>query len=256
MRDSTRAGSWDRFWIERGPVADWDYLSHVIFRHLEPFCGLGQGQWMVEAGCGTGRILNALVRSGCRACGVDNSFPVLRQAAQRQAQFVRVCGDITGLPYASESLDVVWSSGVLEHFQGQPQVQVMKELARVVKPGGWIITLVPYSRCLPYRVAKWLLEKSRLWPYGMETPILTLKPLCETAGLKVSVEMTLGFTTLGVQNLQYLPGLKGPGRKIGQWCCFLFDRGLLRGLDRFFSRWFGGYLLLCVAVKQGSRDKV
>jgi SAM-dependent methyltransferase len=49
--------------------------------------------------------------------------------------------DITAIPSANQTFDVILCSHVLEHIPDDRQA--MRELHRVLKPGGWAILLVP-----------------------------------------------------------------------------------------------------------------
>lgn len=54
-----------------------------------------------------------------------------------------ITADLTDIPLRDASVDGVISSHVLEHIPDDEQA--MAELARVVRPGGWAIILVPYD---------------------------------------------------------------------------------------------------------------
>jgi SAM-dependent methyltransferase len=54
--------------------------------------------------------------------------------------------DITHLPFNTDSFDVILCSHVLEHVYDD--VAAMKELYRVLKPGGWAIVQVPIDATL------------------------------------------------------------------------------------------------------------
>ncbi len=52
--------------------------------------------------------------------------------------------DITGLPMRDGTFDVVICSHVLEHVPDD--AAAMREIHRVLKPGGWAVLMVPYDR--------------------------------------------------------------------------------------------------------------
>jgi SAM-dependent methyltransferase len=52
--------------------------------------------------------------------------------------------DITNIPYEDNTFDAILCSHVLEHIPDDRQA--MKELLRVLKPGGWAILQVPIDR--------------------------------------------------------------------------------------------------------------
>ena len=54
---------------------------------------------------------------------------------------------LTALPLATASQDVVLTSHVLEHIRDDRAA--LAELARVLRPGGWMAVMVPYDPALP-----------------------------------------------------------------------------------------------------------
>jgi hypothetical protein len=51
--------------------------------------------------------------------------------------------DITSIPYAENTFDIILCSHVLEHIPDDQQA--MSELYRILKPGGWALILVPFD---------------------------------------------------------------------------------------------------------------
>ena len=51
--------------------------------------------------------------------------------------------DITAIPYADKTVDVILCSHVLEHIPDDRKA--MREICRILKPGGWAILLVPFD---------------------------------------------------------------------------------------------------------------
>ena len=54
---------------------------------------------------------------------------------------VDVAADITALPFEDGAFDAILCSHVLEHVEDDRAA--MAELARVLRPGGWLLVLVP-----------------------------------------------------------------------------------------------------------------
>jgi|SRR5580765_1496090 len=102
------------------------------------------GMRVLDAGCGAGRNLVYLLRSGVEVFGVDESSAAIAQTRQLAAELAphlppdnfRV-EPVERMSFADAGFDVVLSSAVL-HFAGD-EVQWMamvEEMWRVLKPGG------------------------------------------------------------------------------------------------------------------------
>lgn len=100
---------------------------------------------LLDAGCGTGWNLQDLTAFG-ETHGVDLS-PLAVITTQRRGGRV-IQGNLLGLPYANASFDVVTSFDVLYHAWVRDDVQAVRELARVLKPGGLILVKVPALKIL------------------------------------------------------------------------------------------------------------
>ncbi len=93
---------------------------------------LAAGKDVLELGCGTGLILKEIEPYARRAVGLDISRGMLGQAHARGLSVL--AGSATDLPFKDESFDLVYSFKVLAHVQAIEQA--MREVARVLRPGG------------------------------------------------------------------------------------------------------------------------
>jgi ubiquinone/menaquinone biosynthesis C-methylase UbiE len=99
---------------------------------------------VLEAGCGTGVSLDDLkeiLPPGARVVGIDPTVAFVESARRRAAAggvdgVEYAVGDIRRIPYADGTFDAAFCDKVLLHA-GPAQV-ALRELARVVRPGGWI----------------------------------------------------------------------------------------------------------------------
>jgi ubiquinone/menaquinone biosynthesis C-methylase UbiE len=104
----------------------------------------GAGKDVLEVGCGTGLILGRVAGFARRAAGVDLSAGMLGPARARGLAVAQASA--TDLPIASASFDVAYSFKVLAHV---PDIAAaMRELARVVRPGGWVLAEFYNARSL------------------------------------------------------------------------------------------------------------
>jgi ubiquinone/menaquinone biosynthesis C-methylase UbiE len=94
-----------------------------------------RGKQVLEVGCGTGLILHRVAEVAKDARGIDLSGGMLEKAAARGLAVAQASA--TELPIATASLDVAYSFKVLAHI---PDIAgAIREMARVVRPGGHVI---------------------------------------------------------------------------------------------------------------------
>jgi ubiquinone/menaquinone biosynthesis C-methylase UbiE len=117
----------------------------------------GAGKEVLEVGCGTGLILDRVRGFARRAAGVDLSAGMLGPATARGLAVAQASA--TALPVANASFDVAYSFKVLAHVQDI--ATAMQELARVVRPGGWVLAEFYNARSLR-RLVKALKPPSRI----------------------------------------------------------------------------------------------
>jgi SAM-dependent methyltransferase len=100
---------------------------------------------LLDAGCGTGWNLQDLGVFG-ETHGIDLSPLAVITTRRRGGRVIQ--GNLLGLPYANSSFDVVTSFDVLYHAWVEDDVQAIRELARVLKPGGLMLVKVPAFKIL------------------------------------------------------------------------------------------------------------
>jgi len=115
-----------------------------------------QGGTVLDVGCGPGPYALYCVAKGYRYHGVDISDKMIDEARQRfgvlkDAEFS--VSDARRLPFPSDSIDVVLCLGVLEYVPPELEADYLREIARVLKPGGRVIFSFLNRNC-PY----WLFE--------------------------------------------------------------------------------------------------
>ncbi|MFE7898103.1 class I SAM-dependent methyltransferase [Streptomyces sp. NPDC057424] len=136
---SARAADWDSRFPDDGPA----YAAAVAE------LGLRAGDRVLDAGCGTGRALpplRAAVGASGVVLGADLTPAMLREAvrAGRDRDGQLLLTDVAALPLRSRSLDAVFGAGLISHLQSP--AENLRELARVVRPGGVLALFHPIGR--------------------------------------------------------------------------------------------------------------
>jgi SAM-dependent methyltransferase len=121
----------DRHWWYQGRRR---VLECVIER-----LGLPGQAHILDAGCGSGRNMVELARHGT-VTGVELSNTSVHLARERGAGEV-LEGSVMDMPFDDASFDLTVSLDVIEHLQDD--VEALRELRRVTKPGGALLVTVP-----------------------------------------------------------------------------------------------------------------
>jgi SAM-dependent methyltransferase len=154
--------------------------THFWFRGFRKFlvpviAGIADGRpglRLVDCGCGTGYNLQ-LLRPYGNAVGFDLNAIEPRRA--QAAGFTLLRGDVTRIPLASSSFDVATSFDVLQCVEAD--VAAVREMARIVRPGGVIILTLAALDALRGDHAEVWQEVRRYTP-------ATATRLVESAGLR------------------------------------------------------------------------
>jgi SAM-dependent methyltransferase len=124
----------------RAEDTHWWYRGRrtVLNRVVEDL-GLPPGARILDAGCGSGRNMIELARFGT-VSAIELSQASVELARARDAGEV-VEGSVLEMPYADASFDLATSLDVIEHLDDD--VAALRELRRVVAPGGVLLATVP-----------------------------------------------------------------------------------------------------------------
>jgi len=126
----------------------------VVWAELFRQLNLRGDERVLDLGCGRGAVLLLAAQhlSTGRAVGVDlwrkgdqsgNAAEVTRRNAVAEGVAARVeihTADMTALPFANDSFDLVVSNVAVHNVKGQPdRAKVIEEAVRVLRPGGRVL---------------------------------------------------------------------------------------------------------------------
>lgn len=141
----------------------WEYPWAILWGSFE------SGMSVLDCGCGRGFLQLYLARIGCNVTSVDISTmktkmlrkfwrlasklhvkedksSVMRKLAKRyktELDFYKA--NISELPFDTETFDRVYCISVLEHMNVGEDEEAVREMSRVLKPGGRLLLTVDFS---------------------------------------------------------------------------------------------------------------
>ncbi len=141
--------------------------------------GPGEGQFLLDLGCGWGRWSISAARNGWNVVGIDPSLGALmaaRRAFKGEPGVMFACGDARFLPFRSDAFRSVFSYSVLQHFSEKDAERALAEAGRVLQRGGashiqmahlgglrarYVLSRPGYEKAGVFRVRYWSLDSLR-----------------------------------------------------------------------------------------------
>lgn len=197
---------------------------------------------VLELGSGTGRLSGVLAREGRRVTLLDWNHESMIHAqtmfriAGYPGQFL-VADVSSAFPFKDGSFDCVWNSGLLEHFSIEQLEHILRESSRV--SSSKVISLVPNAWSVPYRVGKWYQERRKLWRWGYERPMFSLRNSFQRVGLTNIVEYSVDSDH--ALDFLVMSGGRHLARLLRRWHLWR---------ERATAKLRQGYLLVTIGVKR------
>jgi ubiquinone/menaquinone biosynthesis C-methylase UbiE len=171
----------------------WQFIERPTFDNLLCDRDLGALQ-ILDAGCGSGRSLEYLLAIGVPAhhlLGVDLTPAMVNKSRQLVSGVRHVVADVSALPVAPETQDIVLCTHVLHYLDNIGYLLAMESFMRVLKPGGTLFV----STTHPVRTSRDEFDKyfDRRWKQD-NTPWKTSAPFyVRPVGDLVNLAMIAGF---------------------------------------------------------------
>lgn len=107
---------------------------------------------ILDIGFGDGTLLEILYDKGYQCYGLDfaeeNVNLTKKIFDDKRKKIQLMTSDIQNIPLSDKFIDVVVASEVIEHLDDETLKNGLKEICRILKPGGHIIITVPYEEDL------------------------------------------------------------------------------------------------------------
>ncbi|MCG8450643.1 MAG: class I SAM-dependent methyltransferase [Pirellulales bacterium] len=114
---------------------------------------VGAADTVVDLACGSGLMIQPLVLAGNgrRVLGVDYNEIACNDARANQLNVIR--GDVFKLPFAADSVDRIINSQFLNQQTPENSRHFIREVHRVLKPGGRLIMIWRNDRAVIHKLA-------------------------------------------------------------------------------------------------------
>lgn len=140
---------WEHFQLRRSDIFD---LSYPRLRFFAQKCKTRE--IILNVGLGNGLLEKLLLQNRISLKTLDPSQKALRRAKRILGnKFEAWCGHLENIPYPEQSFDRVICTEVLEHLTPAQSRSGLREIWRILKPGGTLHGSVPFRE--KYKFHRW-----------------------------------------------------------------------------------------------------
>lgn len=136
-------GFWDAHWnsenLRQDIVACTDSWYASYLKKYLP----GEKGIILEGGCGKGQQVYSFKCQGYNAVGIDFAEKTVNAINELVPEIDVRFGDVRRLPFEDGEIAGYWSIGVIEHFW-EGYAEIINEMKRVIRPGGYLFLTFPY----------------------------------------------------------------------------------------------------------------
>jgi len=198
--------------VIEGDAEWWGLRGKALVQELKSGLTPGCGLMILDVGCGTGFVANALSNSlseGDLIVGVDHSAGMLRRAQWKlsggplgRCRFARA--DAAELPFRDQSFHMLTLNAFLHHVYDYRTV--LHGIDRVLKPGGYLLLAhEPNKEFFQSSFVRWAGSAWKLIGFGMKVP----EDLCARINSQLR-ESRLGVSDVGPDDILRLVEYHSP----------------------------------------------
>lgn len=151
---------WDKAWSRRENIPS--FYNPIVFETIKTLAP----RKILELGAGSGRDLEKLNSEEYEVTYTDLSDQAIKAFKKRNPDIRAAKADARSLPFQDSEFDLVYSLGLLEHFDKNGRKRIIEEMFRVSSK--YVLIDVP-QKFSPMVVIKKLLMSVNKWPFGEET---------------------------------------------------------------------------------------
>jgi SAM-dependent methyltransferase len=158
-----------------------------------PYARLFQGYpSVVDLGCGQGTFLDLVRAQKSSTLGIDPDPQMVKITQQRGHNVL--LGDQTLIGQFSSAFHGIHISHVIEHMWGEQAIQLIKDCAAALQPGGMLVIRTPNWENQIVRNGAFWLDHTHCRPY----PLALLQQMIKASGFKITA---CGYEPFGLEDI-------------------------------------------------------